>query len=63
MGGGRTDIAGDEEVEGRDEGSTTWAAAGPGATDLDWDPRDPLFKFNDENLGTTRATLWLLQHL
>ena len=51
--GGRTDIAGDEEVETRDEESTTWAVASPGAGDLDWDPRDPLFKFNDENLGAT----------
>ena len=51
VGGGRTDIAGDEEVECMDEGSTTQVAAGPGVTNLDWDPRDPLFKFNDENSG------------
>ena len=55
--GGRTDIAGDEEVEGRDKGSTTWAAAGPGVTDLDWDPHHLLFEFNDENSGTTRAPM------
>ena len=53
MGGGRTDIMGDEEVEGGDEGSTTWIATGPGVTNLDWDSHDPLFKFNDENSGTT----------
>ena len=52
MGGGRTDIT-DEKVEGRDEGSTTQVAAGPGATDLDWDPHDLLFEFNDENSGAT----------
>ena len=28
--------------------------AGPGVTDLDWDPHDPLFEFNDENSGATR---------
>ena len=55
MGRGRTDIAGDEEVEDRDEGSTTQAMAGPGVANLDWDPRDLLFEFNDQNLGVTGA--------
>ena len=53
MGGGKTDNTGHEEVEDRDEEYITWAAAGPGATDLDWDPRDLLFEFNDENSGAT----------
>ena len=55
--GGRTDITGDEEVETRDEGSTTWAAVGPRAGDLDWYPQDPLYEFNDENLGTTQIPM------
>ena len=38
MGEGRADITGDEEVESRDNGSTTQVTAGAGVTDLDWDP-------------------------
>ena len=53
VGGERNDITGDEKVESRDEDSTTWAAAGSGTSDLDWDPRDPLFEFNDKNSGAT----------
>ena len=52
--GGRTDITGDEEVETRDEGPTTWAVTGPRAGDLDWEPWDPLIEFNDENSGITQ---------
>ena len=37
------------------EGPATWAATSPGAGDLDWDPRDVLFKFNNENSGTTQT--------
>ena len=48
-------MAGDEEVEGRDEVPTTQATADSGATNLDWDPCDPLFEFDDENLGATQA--------
>ena len=55
MGEERADIAGDEEVECRDDGSTTQVTASPGVTDLDWDPCDPLFEFNDENSGTTHT--------
>ena len=41
-------------METRDEGPTTRVTTSPGASDLDWDPQDPLFKFNDENLGATQ---------
>ena len=55
--GGNADIAGDEEVEIRDEGPSMRAAlgSGPAANDLDWDPRDLLFKFNDDNSGVTHT--------
>ena len=55
MEGGRTDIMGDEEVETRNEGPTTRALINPGVGDLVWDPQDPLFEFNDENLGMTQT--------
>ena len=42
-------------METRDEGSTTWVTAGPRVGDLDWDPWDLLFKFNDENSGATQV--------
>ena len=49
------DVAGDEEVEVREEGLTTGAAVGVEAGDLVWDPQDPLFEFNDENSGVTQT--------
>ena len=49
MEGSEADVAGDEEVEGRDEGVTVEAAVEAGATDLVWDPRDLLFEFKDKN--------------
>ena len=52
---GKTDIAGDEEVEIRDEGLTTGATIDTEAGDLVWDPQDPLFEFNNENSGTTQT--------
>ena len=51
MGEGRADVAGDEEVEHGEDGSTAPVAASPGVTDLDWDPHDPLIEFDDENSG------------
>ena len=52
---GRTDIAGDEEVEIRDEGLTTGAATDTEAGDLVWDPQDLLLEFNDDNLGVAQT--------
>ena len=52
---GRTNTAGDEEVEARDEGLTTGAAIDKEAGDLVWDPQGPLFRFNDKNLGVTQT--------
>ena len=55
MEGGRTNIAGDEEVEIRDEGPIAGVTTDPGVGDLAWDPQDPLFKFNDKNPGATQT--------
>ena len=52
---GRTDTAGDEEVEVRDEGLATGAAVDTEAGNLVWDPQDLLFEFNNENLGVTQT--------
>ena len=55
MEGSEADVAGDEEVEGRDEGVIAKAAVEAGAADLVWDPWDPLFEFNDENSGIAQT--------
>ena len=52
---GKTDIAGDEEVEIRDEGLTVGTVIDTKAGDLVWDPQDPLFEFNDENSGMAQT--------
>ena len=39
MEGSEADVAGDEEVEGRDEGVTAKAAFEAGTANLVWDPR------------------------
>ena len=54
------DAAGDEEVEGQDEGAMARAVLEAGVDDLTWDPEDPLLIFTDKNSGTTQ-TLDLLQ--
>ena len=55
MEGSEADAAGDEEVEGQDEGVTAGAALEAGVADLAWDPWDPFLKFDNENSGTTQT--------
>ena len=54
---GGTDVAGDEEVEGRDERVTAEATVGAEAGDLVWDPQDPFFEFNNKNSGITQTPI------
>ena len=57
MEGHEANVAGDEEVEGRDEGVTAEAAVEAVAANLVWDPQDPLFEFNDENSSITQTPI------
>ena len=52
---GGADVAGDEEVERRDERAAAEATVGVEAGNLVWDPQDPLFEFNDENSSITQT--------
>ena len=57
MEGSEVDVAGDEEVEGRDKGVTAEAAVETGVANLGWDPWDPLFEFNDKNSSITQTPI------
>ena len=52
---GDADTAGDEEVEGQDEGAMAGEVPETKVTDITWDPEDPFLKFTDENSSTIQT--------